>query len=314
MRSFVVGIFIFLFFVSSVFASYPQRIISGMPSITEMLFALGLGKRVVGVTTNCNYPPSARKKERVGGFFLNLEKIVSLDPDLIIMLENAQRRDIKKFKEFGLPVYTINPQSVEDVLETLLELGELTGTKAKAKEIVGKMEERLQSLGDRIGFIEPEDELIDSMTTLSIGEQKYSVWELEGEENRGALVEVVQYHVLNIRPPKVLVIVGFNPLIVAGGGTLIDDMISYAGAENIAKKAEAAFPQYSFETLLKENPDYIIIPEGTVRRREIEKDRRWQSLGAVENGKILYINADILSRPGPRVVEAIEKMADFIYQ
>ncbi|MBU1027189.1 MAG: hypothetical protein KKA31_05600, partial [Candidatus Margulisbacteria bacterium] len=68
----------------------PQRIISGMPSITEMLFALDLDGQIVGVTTNCNYPPEALKKEKVGGFFMNLEKVVSLKPDLVVMHEDAQ--------------------------------------------------------------------------------------------------------------------------------------------------------------------------------------------------------------------------------
>ena len=85
-----------IIFPKGSFAEIPQRIVSGLPSVTEMLYALDLGDRVVGVTTNCNYPPEAKKKEKIGGFFLNLEKIVSLKPDLVIMIEDAQKRDIAR--------------------------------------------------------------------------------------------------------------------------------------------------------------------------------------------------------------------------
>lgn len=250
-------------------ADFPQRIISGMPSITEMLFALELDNRVVGVSTNCNYPPQALKKEKIGGFFLNLEKIVSLKPDLIVMLEDAQKRDIKKFKDFGLPVYTIDPQTVIEVMGTLVELGELTGTEEKAQEIVKGMKK---------------------------------------------IILLVEAEVGELPPKKVLVIVGYRPLIVVGGENFIDDVLRYAGAENIAAQAKAAYPQYSFEKLLDQNPDYIIIPEGVVESWEIEEDSRWQSLDAVKNSRILLIDADILSRPGPRVVEAIEEIAEFIHE
>jgi iron complex transport system substrate-binding protein len=252
-----------------VYADTSQRIISGMPSITEMLFALELDDRIVGVTTNCNYPPEALKKEKVGGFFLNLEKIVSLKPDLIVMLEDAQKRDIQKLKDFGLPVYTVNPNTVIEVMGTLVELGEVTGTEKKAGAVVEEMKRRILA---------------------------------------------VESKVKDLSQNKVLVIVGYQPLIVVGGESFIDDVLRCAQAENIAGQAKAAYPQYSFEKLLDNNPDYIIIPEGVVERKEIEADSRWQSLEAVKNGQILFINADVLSRPGPRVVEAIEEIAEFIHE
>jgi len=254
---------------TAAYADLPQRIISGMPSITEMLFALELDDRIVGVTTNCNYPPEALEKEKIGGFFLNLEKIVSLKPDLIVMLDDAQKRDVQKLEGFGLPVYTLNPNTVIEVMGALVELGEVTGTGEKAEEVVMQMKKRILS---------------------------------------------VETKVRDLPSKKVLVIVGYKPLIVVGGENFIDDVLRYAGAENIAGQAKAAYPQYSFEKLLDDNPDYIIIPEGVVEKKEIEADSRWQSLDAVKNARILFINADVLSRPGPRVVEAIEEIAEFIHE
>ena len=250
-------------------ADSPQRIISGMPSITEMLFALELDDRIVGVTTNCNYPPAAKEKEKVGGFFLNLEKVVSLKPDLVILLDGAQEKDIERFIEYGLPVYTVDPASVVGVVETIDELGVLTGVEDRAEWLADRMEERIRAVEER----------------------------LYGLPRR-----------------RVLVVVGYKPLIVVGRGNFIDDILNYAGAWNMAADARAAYPQYSFEKLLEQDPEYIIIPQGLISQQEISRDRRWQGLSAVRNDRVLFINDDILSRPGPRVVEAIEQIADFIHE
>lgn len=294
----IVFILSLIFFISSVYADYPQRIVSGMPSITEILYALGLEDRIVGITTNCNYPSQTKNKERIGGFFLNLEKVVSLNPDMIVMIEGAQPREVKRFMDFGLPVYTMNPKTVDQVMEEIIKLGEKTGTKERAVEIVSRIRKKLELVEYNVALAEPKDELIG----------------VEEENRDGKIVEIVQYHILNIKQPQALVIVGLNPLVVVGGETLIDDMLSYTGAQNIAYKIKAAYPQYSFENLMEEDPDFIIIPDGLVRRGEMRKDRRWQSLSAVKNNRVLFVDADKLSRPGPRVAEVIEEIADFIYQ
>lgn len=264
-------LFLVIFLIGSAAWGVPQRIVSGIPSITEMLFALDLGDRVVGVTNNCNYPPEALKKEKVGGFFLNLEKIVSLKPDLVVMLEDAQKRDIEKFRAYGLNVYTVNPHTVEEVMDSLLALGKITGKEEKAQALVADMRQRIGKVRGRSSFL----------------------WFI-------------------LRRPRVMVIVGNNPLVVVGGGTFVGDTVKNAGAENITEKVRGAYPHYSFERLLKDNPEYIIIPSGVVREEEIRSDSRWQSLSAVRNKRVLFINADIISRPGPRVVEAIEEIAHFI--
>lgn len=266
-------VILMLLLLASPSLAVPQRIVSGMPSVTEMLFALGLGDRVVGVTTNDNYPPAARQKPKIGGFFLNLEKVVSLKPDLVIMVEEAQKRDIEKFRNYRLPVYTVNPRSVSDVMETLLKLGKLTGRERTAARLVAGMKRRLAAA-----------------------------------QPGGLSLELILR-----KRPKVLTVVGFNPLIVVGGGTFIDDIMKQAGAENVAGRFGTAYPQYSYESLVRENPEYIIIPKGVAGAKELTGDPRWKRLNAVKEGKILVIDADILSRPGPRVVEAVAEIAHFIY-
>jgi iron complex transport system substrate-binding protein len=266
-------IFVILFFSQLAAAAPPQRIVSGMPSVTEILFALDLGDRVVGVTTNCNYPPAAKKKEKIGGFFLNLEKVVSLKPDLVIMVEDAQRRDIERFRNYGLPVYTINPRSLNDVIETITKIGKLTGKEKAAADLTARMKRRLSAA-----------------------------------QPTGLGLELILR-----KRPKVLAIVGYNPLIVVGGGTFIDDIMKQAGAENIAGRSRQAYPQYSFESLIDERPEYIITTKELLRGPGITRDQRWKQLSAVRDGKVLVMDADVLSRPGPRVIDSVAEIAHFIY-
>ncbi|MBN3032868.1 MAG: cobalamin-binding protein [Candidatus Saganbacteria bacterium] len=268
----VLAVLIFLAF-SGPARAYPQRIVSGIPSATEILFALGLGDRIVGVTDNCNYPPAARRKERVGGFFLNLEKVVSLKPDLVVMAGDAQRRDIDKFRGYGLTVFTVEPRSVNGVMEAIVKLGRETGRERRAAEVVAGMKRRLAA-------VHP--------TGLGLG-------------------------LILRKRPRVLAVVGYEPLIVVGGGTFIGDIMRQAGAENIAGRSGAAYPQYSFENLVRENPEYLVIPKGVVSRSALARDPRWRRLSAVQGNKVLIIDADLLSRPGPRVVEAVAEIAHFIY-
>ena len=266
-----------------VFAAPPQRIISGMPAITEMLYALDLEDQIIAVTTNCNYPTEVKKKEKIGGFFLNLEKIVSLKPDLMVLSASAQKKDIKIFGKFGLLVKPVDPQSVEEVMKTLLELGKVTGKDKEAQDLVKQLKQRLVEVKKTI------------------------------KKHKPLLADVLKLWGSQPKERKALVIVGLDPLIVAGGGTFVDDILKKSGVENLAKKAKAAYPQYSIEMLVQENPQYLIIADNLMSEEKIKKDPRWSSLHAIRDNRVLFINADILSRPGPRVVEAIETIVDFVY-
>ena len=106
----------------------PERIISTMPSITEMLYSMNLDDRIVGVTEFCDYPTDISSEvERIGRQKINLEKVVSLEADLIIMLGDAQEKDIERLRSFDLPVFVIDPHTIEDVYEDYEKLGTLTG-------------------------------------------------------------------------------------------------------------------------------------------------------------------------------------------
>ncbi|MFH1386464.1 MAG: helical backbone metal receptor [bacterium] len=279
-RRFQVSFLFLLLFVLPTLAAPPQRIVSCMPSITEILFALDLDKQIVGVTTNCNYPPAAKKKEKIGGFFLNLEKIVSLKPDLVILMGEAQKKESEKFRRMELNVLTINPKNVNGVLESIEMIGQVTGRGKSAGRLVGELRKKLKRVENKNKRFKPS--FADVIKLWSRGSKKR----------------------------KALVVVGVNPIIVAGKGTFIDDIISRAGVDNVVKGTMAPYPQYSFEKLVDENPPYIVVPAGLIGKRELKK---WETLEAVREKRVLFIDPDILSRPGPRVVEAIDLVSNFIY-
>lgn len=254
------------------FVAPPKRIISCMPSITEILYKLDLKDEIVGVTEHCNYPPEAEEKEKVGRDKMNLEKIVSLKPDLIVMLGDAQASDIKRFRAFGLPVFVIDPMTVDDIIYSITLLGKATNRPHAAYGFTAKLERKL----------------------------KWTEVRIKNSEKK---------------KPRVFLEVWHKPLITAGGETFLNDVIEKAGGANIAKWAKGKYPEYSFEKLIAADPDAIIIPEQNVPSPDyIYNSSRWNKLRAVQNKRVLFIDADILSRPGPRVVYAIENIASFLYE
>ncbi|MCX5726707.1 MAG: cobalamin-binding protein [Candidatus Saganbacteria bacterium] len=249
----------------------PERIISCMPSITEMLFAMGLEGKIAGVTEHCNYPEAAKKITKVGRDKMNIEAMVNLKPDLVVMLGSAQADDIRKARKFGLPVYVIDPKSVNGIMFSFNKLGTATGRPNASYSVNERMKRKLDWIA----------------------------------------VRIKQYRK---RRPSVFVEIWHRPLTSASGGTFIDDVIRLSGGINIAREAKGEYPQFSIEKLIKIDPDAIIIPEKNIRSQaEIYNDFMWSKLKAVKNKKVLFIDADIISRPGPRVVSAIEKIMEFIY-
>lgn len=130
----------------------PRRIISLAPSVTEVLFALGLGGRVVGVTSYCDFPAEAKTKEKVGDTINpNAERIIALRPDLVIITTASQlERLTRQLGELNIPVYVANPRTVRDVIVSIRKLGEATGVEARANEIAGDMERRIANVERRV--------------------------------------------------------------------------------------------------------------------------------------------------------------------
>ncbi|MBW2650635.1 MAG: cobalamin-binding protein [Deltaproteobacteria bacterium] len=123
----------------------PRRIVSLAPNITETLFALGLDREIVGVTRFCDYPQETASKRKVGGLVSpSLEKIVSLEPDLVIGTADGNRKEtVDRLERIGLPVYVVNPGGLGEILEMILDIGEITGKRKEADRLVDNLRKRI---------------------------------------------------------------------------------------------------------------------------------------------------------------------------
>lgn len=250
--------------------STPQRIISLAPAYTEILFALGLGDRVVGVTNFCNKPEEAKSKEKVGDAFnLNLEKIVSLKPDLVFVTGTSESAYVKDIEKLGYPVFVSSPATIDDVLSLIEKIGEVTGKSREARRLVDSMRSSLSEITSKV---------------QSSGANRASVF------------------------------VAIDPdLWTVGPGSFVHDVITRAGALNVVADAAQPYLQVSMETLLERSPDAILIAFPKESYHLLESRTGWSSLEAVKNGRVFFIDPDLISRPGPEIVKAVEAVARALY-
>lgn len=197
----------------------PTRIVSAAPSNTEILFALGLESKIVGVTNWCNYPPQTQKIEKIGDIYpLNVEKVISLNPDLVVA-NNLNQLDkegnVAKLAEFGIPVLILNTLSFKDIMDSITLIGQATGSDKQAKTLV----RQLQGAMDQV--------------------QKQGV-------------------AIKKRGLKVYILLGWDSIWTAGPGSFLDEAVTFAGGFNIASDLGGAWGQLSTETVLQRNPDVII--------------------------------------------------------
>jgi iron complex transport system substrate-binding protein len=193
----------------------PQRIISLAPSNTEILFALGLGDNVVGVTMYCDYPPEAQEKEKVGDYYgPDIEKIIALEPDLILATDFHRFELIPALEEQGFAVFAVAPQTLDDVLESIQKIGQITDKEAEALELVNEMqskieetEELTQGLGERprVFYVTWHDPIwtvgrntwIDDLISIAGGNNTFSQY-----FESGAMVEIEWVILLN---PEIII-------------------------------------------------------------------------------------------------------------
>lgn len=278
--SFVLSIVLFGF-VSFAFAaepaSPPKRIVSLAPSVTEILFAMGLGDNIVGVTSFCDYPEEAKKKQKIGGMSNpSLEAVVSLKPDIVVMTTDGNPKEFEeRLRSLKIPTYVFTARRLAELSQGIRELGRALGVKNKADKLANVIE-------DDIGRVKKS-----SLVSRSSSRKK-----------------------------KILYIVWPEPLIVAGPGTVIDDAITLLGEVNIAQGAAAAYPKYSIEEVIRQAPEVIIIGKGSgmdmmaVSRGVL---KRMTSVPAVKSGAVCYLG-DGLYRLGPRVVQGIKELAECLNQ
>jgi len=247
----------------------PQRIVSLAPGITETLFALGLEDKIAGVTTFCDWPAAASTKTRIGGFINpSIEKIISLQPDLILATADGNRKEtVEQLERLGLPVYVTNPSDTKGVLRSIFNIGIITNREKEAGKLVDKLQKRLNAISSRVR---------------------------------------------HKSKPRVFFQLGIEPVITAGRGTLINEVIERSGGVNVAGRDIANYPSYSAEGILGASPEIIIFAP-MINDKEftaVKKYwRKFEQIPAVKNSNIYPIDANLINRASPRIIEAIEIMA-----
>jgi len=254
-------------------AATPARIISLAPNVTEVLYDLGLGDRIIAVSRYCNYPPEAGRKPKVGGMSdPSLEVIIALKPDRVVMTDDGNPREIEaRLREMGIRTEVFRAKRIQDLPREIAALGAALGIRDRAAGKADAMEKALRRYGKK--FALKKDQI----------------------------------------PRKALFIIEPEPLVVAGPGTAIDDVIRLLGMQNAAAGMKSAYPSPSLEDIARQAPDIIFIGKG---HREVPAQsqyllKRLYFLEAVRKGRVYYLG-DSLYRMGPRIIAGIAEMAGFV--
>lgn len=257
-------------------ASPPQRIISLAPNITEILYALNLGVNIVGVTRFCDYPPEALEKEKIGGLVdPDLEMIISLNPDLIIGFRGNPLPLLEKMREFHLPVFILEMGTTVDSVFTLIRtVGDITWTEDRTDTLIEALNSRYTKI-------------LDSLQGLQ-------------------------------HTPTVFFSLHGTGLWTCGKDSFMDDLLTKARGKNIAGNIRKSWLLFSREQLIHEDPDYIIILSKT--QKEFLKAKEWmkqraylKNLQAVKKENIYFLDENLATRPGPRIIDALDHLVHIIH-
>ena len=253
----------------------PRRIISVIPAVTEMLFAIGAGPQVVGVSSFDQQPPEVRALTRVGGLIdPDMERIILLRPDLVILYA-SQSDPQEQLARAQIPVFSYAHGGLAHVTETIRTLGARTGRPGGAERVATSIERRLEAIRERV----------------------------KGRERPRTLL------VLDREP------LALRNIYASGGIGFLHDMLEVAGGTNVFADIERESVQPTTETILTTAPDVIIEVRvgGDMTAERIDREHRvWQTLAgvpAVRQGRVYILTGGDLVVPGPRVAEATDRLA-----
>jgi iron complex transport system substrate-binding protein len=255
----------------------PQRIVSLGAPITEILFALDLGDRVVATDDYSDYPDESKSVAKVGspwpGF--STDTILDQEPDLILSSEGAI---VQQLEPYGVPVFVIQPTDIAGIYKDIDLIGRMTGKKNQASDLVDSLTARVSAVTDKTGILTDE--------------QKPTVF----------------YEVDASDPTK--------PPYTVGSGTFQDELIALAGGKNIAA-GQSGWYQISMESLVDADPDMIILEDyqyGVTPESVGDRSAAWRGLSAVKRGDVYPVeDPDLTSRYGPRIVDGLEALARTIH-
>ncbi|WP_165066773.1 ABC transporter substrate-binding protein [Paludisphaera rhizosphaerae] len=253
----------------------PKRVVSLAPSNTEILFAVGAGDLVVGVTMMDDYPPEVKSRTSIGGMApgsMNLETLTALKPDLVLATAGVQQPVIEPLQQLGLTVVAFDAEKPADVVHNIRAVGRVVDRGENAERLASEFETRLEAVRKRVA---------------------------DRREAR----------------PKVLYLLYDDPLMTVGPGTFLGKMIEEAGGVNVFADVSSNYPTPSDEQVLVRAPEVILATFGLMGgggRSEEENQKRltnrpgWQDVPAIRNRRIHALDENLTTRIGPRLVEGLE--------
>jgi iron complex transport system substrate-binding protein len=258
-----------------------KRIVSMAPSITEMLFAMGLGDKVAGVTRYCDYPPAALAKPKVGGYLdPNYEAILAIQPDLVLILPEQEEAG-GFFTRMSLRTLVVDHSNVEGIMASIPVIGQACGAEKRAREIAGNISRRMESIRKKAASLPRPRVMVTVGRNLSYG--------------------------------------SLEDVYISGTDGFYNELIESAGGVNVYNKRTMAFPTISAEGINELNPQIILemVPNLDQSRMTREQFiRAWDfasAVDAVKGGRVYVLGEDYVVRPGPRFILLLEEMARAIH-
>jgi cobalamin transport system substrate-binding protein len=254
-----------------VVGAVPQRIVTFAPSMTEIVFALGEGDHVVGVSGRYDdYPAVAKGIQEVGGagdFGVdpNIEEVVSLDPDLFLTISGGDQWK-QRLRDLGIPVVTLDATDFPDLLDDIRVVGDLIGAPEAATALTQDMQSRADAVAASV-------------------------------EQAGG-------------PVTCFFEVYYPPLTTLGPDTYIFDLLERAGCDPVTASAKSDYPTWSIEKLVAESPDvYLTTPESAKSVNAIAARPGFDAISAVTSGRVILVDSDLVTRAGPRAIDGLEQLA-----
>jgi iron complex transport system substrate-binding protein len=263
--------------------SRPHRVVSLAPNLTEIVFLLGQEGTLVGVTRYANYPPRASSLPRIGGVVdPDVERIVAAGPDLVLCTTDGNPKErVRVLEEMGIPCFAVGPQDLDAVFETIERIGMLLGVPERA----GKETAALRLRASRAS--------------------RGHACTLPGAETTGEK---------RVPKPRVLFALSTSPVIAAGVGTFLDELLRVAGGENAASSFAGRYPRLSVENLLAASPDMIFLAAMDGVESFPNEVTRWKEVPAFRDGEVITLDGDLVTRPGPRMVAALEEISGALWE
>lgn len=257
--------------------SKPEKIVSLIPSNTEIAYGLGLEEQIVGVSDFDNFPEEVAEKEKIGGMEFNLEKIISMKPDLVLAhasSAHSSEAGLQQLKDTGITVLVVNDaKTFDEVYESISMIGTASGEKEKADTMIADMKKKIEEI-------------------------KTKAQEIKEEDRKSVFVEVSP-------APEVY---------AAGKNTFIDEMLQIIHAENTV--TEEGWPKLDSEAIIKSNPEVIITTHGYYTPepvKNVTSREGWDKITAVKENRVFDVHSDKVTRTGPRLTEGVEELAKAVY-